>query len=351
MDGGRSSSGGRSSRTLVVQSAPGTRLCRAAASRTATCAFVGGSKAPRRTTQRDDATSRSHTNLGGPDGSRSRQAFAAPLTGYCSLVGPRALDRLRRAAADRSSGSAAVAAAAADAIAAMGAPGAADAVLVLLRGQPFMAACIRLADEIIGAPQPGPAAARFARRLESERAGLRANLDTYLPRRAAVMTVSYSSVVIESLAGRRGLRVACAASEPGGEGLAAVRRLTESGVTAEIVPDSSVASAAARCDLVVVGADAVGPRAFLNKAGTLAAVLGAREAGVPRIALAGTSKFIDARTWAVVIERLPGAPPLDAVPLRRLTSVLTEEGPLQPAAAARLASRSRVRRKTLELLA
>lgn len=283
---------------------------------------------------------------------------------------------LRDAAADRSSGSAAVARIAADALAQLAAAVAddprpteriAEAVGILVRGQPIMAACLHLSDAVLRAAASGTdaaasAASDFTGRLARERAGLTAVLRSFVPSEGTVLTVSSSSTIISAL--REGVpdrtRIVCALSEPGGEGGSAADALNEAGVSAEVVPDAAVAGAAASADLVVFGADAVGPGHLLNKAGTLGAALGASHGRGVCITACGTTKFLGRRAWdrvrALASTRTAsaeGTAPVsvfEPVPLNLLFRVLTEDGPLTPAAARKLATRSHLDQRILDLL-
>lgn len=283
---------------------------------------------------------------------------------------------LRDAAADRSSGSAAVARTAADALAGIAADAAddprpteriGDAAGILVRGQPAMAACLHLADTVLRAAasgaEAGASAARdFAERLERERRGLAATLRSFVPTEGTLLTVSTSSTIVSVL--REGVpsrtRIVCALSEPGEDGRSTADALREARVPAEVVPDSAVAGVAASADLVVFGADALGPDHLLNKVGTLAAALGARHGHRLCITACGTTKFCDRRTWdrihAVTETHTASAdgtapvPVFEPVPVDLLFRVLTEDGPLTPAAARRLATRSSLDPGTLEIL-
>src|SRR5687767_3114418 len=108
-------------------------------------------------------------------------------------------EALNFAATDRSSGSSVVAAAAAQAFgeiaATLSRDAIADAVRVLVQGQPVMAACIRLCDAVLrgldedGAPGALRAAGRFASTLESERSALTEHLCKKVPRGGTILTV------------------------------------------------------------------------------------------------------------------------------------------------------------------
>src|SRR6185369_7123242 len=64
------------------------------------------------------------------------------------------------------------------------------------------------------------------------------------------------------------------------------------GVPCVYTTDAGLAMLLARARLVLVGADAVLPYAFLNKSGTWALLLAAREANVPAYCLAARAKFL-----------------------------------------------------------
>lgn len=288
---------------------------------------------------------------------------------------------ISRAAADRSSGSGRVVRAAAEAFLRLaedlaGGPPedvhlhATEAVRILLDGQPTMAGCVRLTDAIIRAldtplashERLGGAAQSFASALDREEEGLVRALRTSLPRTGTLVTVSASASLIGGLTRlhRNRLRVLCAASEPGGEGHAAAEELAAAGLEAEVVPDAAVAGLAREAGSVVFGADAVGPGGILNKTGTLAAVLGAREGRVLCLGVAGTSMFVDAVGWSAALrgsdrrllptgERVP-LRALDAVPTRLLSAIVTDEGALSPTEARRRASAARLHPLLRQLL-
>jgi hypothetical protein len=78
----------------------------------------------------------------------------------------------------------------------------------------------------------------------------------------------------------------------------------------------------------LVGADAVGPEAFLNAAGT-----GALAARLPTLVVATAIKLLPAEPFA----RLAG-PGFEAVPLRAVAAVVVGPAVLSPAEAGRLAA-------------
>ncbi len=158
-----------------------------------------------------------------------------------------------------------------------------------------------------------------------------------------VFTLSGSETVVRTLeeAHRLGLlrEVVVAESRPMMEGKQLARRLGASGVATTLVVDAATALYVRRCDVVLVGADAVGSTSFVNKIGTWCAIRAAREAGRVRYALAAESKLVpsdwpfpscegearevSAEHWANVTPRNPY---FETVPLHELTGVVTESG-------------------------
>jgi hypothetical protein len=171
------------------------------------------------------------------------------------------------------------------------------AVAALLAGQPAMAPIWHLARAARG-PDPPSALADLRRTLDADADAAVATAAAWLRRRlgdhpAAVATVSHSSLVDRVLA-----RVA---PEPAGE-------------------EGPVVG--------VVGADAIGPGALLNAAGT-----GELAARVPALVVATAVKLVPAEVFG----RL-GGPGFEAVPLEALAAVVVGNEVLSPAEAGRRAA-------------
>jgi hypothetical protein len=213
---------------------------------------------------------------------------------------------VREAAADRRGGAAEVAARALDGLLEVaGEPGRLEAaVAALLAGQPAMAPIWHLARAARG-PDPGAALARLRASLDADAgAAVEAAAGWLRPRlagrgRGAVATVSHSSLVDRVLA-----------------------RLGEGAGAAE--------TGAARAGPVVglVGADAIGPEALLNAAGT-----GELAARLPTLVVATAIKLLPAEAFA----RLAG-PGFEAVPLGAVAAVVVGPEVLAPAQAGRRAA-------------
>jgi hypothetical protein len=203
-----------------------------------------------------------------------------------------------RAAHDRRGGATEIAATALDGLleAADDPPLLQAAVATLLAGQPAMAPLWHLARAARG-PAPREALGELRRRLEPDAEAAAAAAANWLRRRladrpGAVATVSHSSLVDRALArlGRGGERVGPLAG--------------------------------------LVGADAVGPAAFLNASGT--AELAAR---LPTLVVATPVKLVPAEVFA----RL-AAPGFEAVPLAAAAGVVVGPEVLSPAEAGRRAA-------------
>lgn len=262
-------------------------------------------------------------------------------------------DALRVAATDRSSGSSTIALRAARAFAETDTGSGEEIVAAartLVRGQPIMAACLRVAAVVLsgleadGVGGARRAAAAIAERLESERERITQIVGDVVPIHGTILTVSASSVVLGALCALPGIRVICAASEPGGEGRAAADALTSCGIDAIVIPDGTIAQQSTRADAIAFGADAIGPDALLNKTGTLAATLGARSNGRAVLCISGTTKIVDAHAWpkmhtAAERLKLEGVGVFEEVPTSLVTAFVTEDGK-QTARAIRRAARN-----------
>ena len=212
---------------------------------------------------------------------------------------------VRAAAADRRGGAMEVAATALDGLLEVAAdpPLLAEAVAVLVAGQPAMAPIWHLAQAARG-PDPAAALAGLGRRLGADADAAVTAATAWLRGRLAgtpggVATVSHSSLVDRVLAALRA-----------GAGLS-----TAPGVG-------------------VVGADAIGPRGLLNAAGT-------RELArrVPTLVVATAVKLVPAEVFG----RL-GGPGFEVVPLEAVAAVVVGPEVLSPAEAGRRAAQLRTGR-------
>jgi translation initiation factor 2B subunit (eIF-2B alpha/beta/delta family) len=250
-------------------------------------------------------------------------------------------DHIRRAAADRRSGSAAIAARAAAGIAGLQTRrDVLRAARALLRAHPAMAPLWRLCAEAYDADEPGRAAERFGDRLEQQTTSAVDGIRWVLTKRnAVVVTHSASSTVVRALERVRARvsLVLCTASLPGGEGRSLAARLERMGFDAEVVPDAGIARACARAHVALVGADGVTGEAVVNKIGTHPLALSALDARIGCYAIAPSLKLLPGSIWARA-----DAPSYEATPLELFDAVLTERGPRRAAAIRRAVARVRI---------
>ncbi|MGB9964197.1 NUDIX domain-containing protein [Halobacterium hubeiense] len=169
----------------------------------------------------------------------------------------------------------------------------------------------------------------------------------------AVFTLSRSGTVSAALRDANPGHVVVAESRPGGEGVGVAESLAD-GFDVTLTTDANVPAAVEAADAVLVGADAVFPDGrVVNKVGTRAAALAARDADAPVLVVCAADK--------VAPEPLPvedgdssalydGDAPLDvrnpvfeAVPARLVDAVVTERGRLDADDVQRIAAEHRDR--------
>ena len=170
-----------------------------------------------------------------------------------------------------------------------------------------------------------------------------------------IATLSASGTVLDALllahqAGREP-RVMVAESRPLFEGRDMAAALGASGIPVWLVVDAALPLLLSQARMVWLGADAVTDQGLLNKVGSFAAALAAREHSVPVYALASRRKFLPATTGALQIPEMPPQEVWDAapetvkprnvyfelVPLPLLRGVVVEDSVLPPGEAAQLA--------------
>jgi ribose 1,5-bisphosphate isomerase len=169
-----------------------------------------------------------------------------------------------------------------------------------------------------------------------------------VPAGGCVATISASESVRAVLAAavRKGAecRVLISEGRPSNEGVEFGTSLPTWSIPVTLVVDAALPGLVGRCQLVLVGADSVSESDFVNKIGTYALALAAREAGVPFYVAALTDKLIPEairgrpdRVWDAS-EVLGSAPPGVAVenryfertPLSLVSGLITEHGQLSP---------------------
>ncbi len=248
-------------------------------------------------------------------------------------------------------------------------------LLAELRGgqaaQPAMALIHRLAARAWAVAQTGIARAdrlpdlraHVARSCAQEREDLavaragvaRQALELVRERGPWLATLSKSELVeaalLEVHRAGRAPRVLLAEGRPRLEGREQAARLAAAGLPVWLVTDATLPLLLSQAKMAWLGADAVTERGVLNKVGSYATALAAREASVPVYALAQRRKFLAAGTAALRIPEMDGAeiwdaPPagvtpknvyFEVVPLELLRGVVVEDAVLPPGEAAVIA--------------
>jgi len=192
--------------------------------------------------------------------------------------------------------------------------------------------------------------------LVRDRAALARVAAELVPGRGAwIATLSHSRAVVDAMlelhrAGRAP-RALVAEGRPLYEGRAMARELADAGIPVWLVTDAALPLLLSQAAAVWLGADAVTDRGVVNKVGSFAVTLAAREHSVPVWSIAGRRKFLPSTTGALKIVEMPptevwDAPPegvqprnvyFELVPLELLRGVAVEDSVLGPTEAAQLA--------------
>lgn len=178
-----------------------------------------------------------------------------------------------------------------------------ELVVRLLHLQPSMAPLLRLANDVALAAdsgRPGFALGRatrnFQKRLEAAPGHIARmfaqELDGDAPWPIALF--SYSSTVVTAVVRARRRIASALTSEcrPGMEGLVSVGKLAQAGVQVRLATDAGLLSLLQGVRVVLVGADALLSHALVNKIGTRALYLRAREAGCQFWVLTDSTKLL-----------------------------------------------------------
>lgn len=233
----------------------------------------------------------------------------------------------------------------------------------LLKTQPDMAPFFRLANEValaMDAEKPHDEMLKACACFESvlrhgaQKIAGRFRHALGSGRRKTILTYSYSSTVLRALIQSKSRihRVYCSEASPEMEGRTLASKLAKAGLGVTLTTDLSlpsfiqgVSKAHPRPDAVVVGADQVRPRKFVNRYGTEMLVEQARKTGIPFWVLTDSSKFVPdmerfaKQSRAETPSRLwPGAPKhvepwlrlLGEAPLDSHVRVLTEKEWMTP---------------------
>lgn len=120
-------------------------------------------------------------------------------------------------------------------------------------------------------------------------------IDPLLKKNATIATYSRSSLVIHVLrqmAREKQFTVCLTESRPMYEGRKAAAELADAGIPVTLMVDAALRKCVDLCDLILVGADTFTDEHVVNKIGTGALALLAREAGKPLYAVCTTQKYL-----------------------------------------------------------
>lgn len=168
---------------------------------------------------------------------------------------------------------------------------------------------------------------------------------------AAVMVHTSSSsvrAVLDTAAERVRFRVVCADSWPVGSGRELAADLIAAGFSVELLSDTEAISWIGGVDLVLAGADAIGPGRAINKTGAADLARAAADEGVPMFIVATLEKVLPEELFeaAVRTASMSGEPGVgglsEVVPLSWFQGVVTEEGILTPGDLSRRATEQTV---------
>ena len=179
--------------------------------------------------------------------------------------------------------------------------------------------------------------------LETASAQLIRLADDLIPPAAKVLTYSKSSIIMSLFFDlhkrHKTFQALLCESRPMLEGQKAASELAQSGISATLFVDAAMGLAVQECDIVLVGADSFSEAGVVNKIGTWALALLAREANKPIYCLAPMLKYLpqaQARPDKMhsIKEVWPETPPgvqivnryFENTPIELFTKVLTEEG-------------------------
>ena len=222
----------------------------------------------------------------------------------------------------------------------------------LCRAQPSMAGMYTAGALSLSASDPASALAALAARVaraSATIARLAAPLIALRQRPHALRIVTSSrSAAVEStlltLAASEDVHVSCGESRPAREGIGLAARLAEARIRTDLYTDAGLSTAVRGSDALVVGADALGNAAFINKAGTGALCALAAAEGVPVYVLAGRDKILPEVVFAALplaeghagevnVPRGPYAirnPYFERVSWTAVVHVVTDGGEVQP---------------------
>jgi len=135
--------------------------------------------------------------------------------------------------------------------------------------------------------------------LQSEERNISEYLSLIWKKKCRVITFSQSSCVLNMLLQRRNLikSVLISIAAPSNEGVLAARKILRAGIKVALTTDAALPGMIKSNDLVLVGADCVTEKYFVNKTGTLPLLVMAARMKAKRVVVAESFKTITASDY------------------------------------------------------
>jgi translation initiation factor 2B subunit (eIF-2B alpha/beta/delta family) len=225
-----------------------------------------------------------------------------------------------------------------------------DAVDMLGAGQQAMAPIANLRNAVYLAAPHGPEAVIHAVAELGERIAKSSRLigkvgTDLIPDRGTVMIHSASStvrLVLEWAREHKSFDVVCTKAMPIGEGIEMASDLLAGGFDVELIDDDVAFEVLPGADLVLAGADAVGPEQAINKVGTAALAGAAGAEGVPFYLMVSTDKILPKPLFLEATHRRGREDLSEVIELSVFRGIVTEQGLLSPSEVAVIAGRLEV---------
>ncbi|MDR9449992.1 MAG: hypothetical protein RI637_02135 [Acidimicrobiia bacterium] len=221
-----------------------------------------------------------------------------------------------------------------------------DAVELLIEHQSVMAPIANLRNVVYLSLPGGPlevavAATDLAERLAASTRLIGKIGAELITQGSTVLIHSASSSVrsvLEEAKSRVGFNVCCTEAMPIGEGIEMAADLTAIGFEVEVLADEVAIELLPGMDLVLAGADAIGPGSAINKTGTAALARRARAIGVPFYLVAAAEKALPAPLFERAVLRRGRESLAEVISLDWFTAVVSDAGILAPDEAVELAA-------------
>lgn len=217
-----------------------------------------------------------------------------------------------------------------------------DAVDLLVAHQQAMAPIMNLRNAVYLHASEGPeavaaAVADLEGRIRESWRGIAEVGVSLIPPGGTVLIHSASSTVrtvLELARDRTDFDVVCTRAMPIGEGIAMAAELREAGFDVELIDDEFAIEVLPGMDVVMAGADAIGPAQVINKVGTAVLAGAAKAIGVSFYLVAATEKILPEVLFDAALQRRGREDLSEAIALDVFSGVVTEIGVLDPAAVA-----------------